>query len=147
MEAASINPTGARKPLLHAVYPKLTEIVLLRDAIFDGYYLAKTLLGFLDDGYKVVLVGYQKQCHNREYVKKATLDSEDAPRPVPNLDQLVDVIVDRTPMTLREFYALPNVRCYLPSADILDHIARPKKDHHRQQSIWMHRQSRGHGTQ
>lgn len=58
MEAASIDPTGARKPLLHAVYPKLTEMVLLRDATFDGYYLAKTLLGLLDDGYKVVLVGY-----------------------------------------------------------------------------------------
>lgn len=131
VEAASIDPTGARKPLLHAVYPKLSEIVLLLShATLVGYHLAKTLLGLLDDGYKVVLVGYQKKCRNREEVKKAILDSKHAPRPVPNLDQLVNVIVDRTPkMTLREYYALPYVRCYLPSADLLDHIARAEKDY------------------
>lgn len=75
--ATSIARIGVKKALLRALYPNLSEIVILRRPVSGSYNLSSTLFGLIDDGYKVVLVGYQEQNHDREYVKKAILASTD----------------------------------------------------------------------
>lgn len=108
VDAAAAAAVGV-KQLLKSFYPNLSEIVFLQDDRVFGYKFLEMLLALVDNGYKVVLAGYQERNRHREHVKKMVLALDHEARP--DLDKLVDNLVDRVHKTsLKNYRASPNGR-------------------------------------
>jgi hypothetical protein len=139
----SADIDGRRRTLLHVSYPNLLEIVIDVGENPRYYDLLRTCLVLVEDGYSVILVGYQEQNHDRGHVQNKLIDLmqrrfSPVPRsPVPDVDCLVDNLVDRVhKISLREFYALPYGRYYGPAGYHDSAIQREEK-YYRDQSITM----------
>jgi hypothetical protein len=80
-------PAAERRSQLRAVYPDLAEVVLhLFQEGLDLSLLKKTLLFLVEEGYKVVLAGYQEQNHDWDSVRETPLAETPIHIPIPNHD-------------------------------------------------------------
>lgn len=135
------------RTLLQALYPNLSEVVMLIDK--GEYYpgILQVSLDLVEDGYKVVLAGYQEQNHDREYVMKrslAVMKTLDAVlgfphlrRRMPDVNALVDNLVDRVrKISLREFYASPYGR-YYDRVGSMGYFVDKEEEFYRERSIIM----------
>jgi hypothetical protein len=93
----TVYATGGRRTLLHAFYPNLVEIVFFSPII--RYEHLQTQLVLVEDGYKVVLAGYQEGNCNREHVKNElhraapAMSGPYAHRLPTNVNQLIDNLI------------------------------------------------------
>lgn len=99
-------PAAKRRTELRAVYPNLVEVVITFFAEDLRLELVDMLLALVEEGYKVVLAGFQAQNHDRDHVRKNLPKRIGAPDHIPNLDRLVDNLVDTVEkISLKEFFA------------------------------------------
>jgi hypothetical protein len=136
-------------PLLQALYPRLSEIVMWLRC--EPTHCSILILVFLlvENGYKVVLAGYQGRSHDKGHIKKELLNTTaaDVPELVADFDQLVDTLADRVhKISLREFYALPYCGYHGP-ADYIDAEIKREEDYYLDRSIPMRHDSKDNGKQ
>jgi hypothetical protein len=136
---------GQKKPLLRASYPNLSEIVMWLRCEPTYCRLLNMVFALVENGYKVVLAGYQERSHDKEYIKGELLGArrKGIPKPVPGYDQLVDTLADRVhKISLREFYALPYCG-YHGTAEYIKREIKEEERFYRAQHITMRHDSRG----
>lgn len=130
-------PAAERRTRLRAVYPDLVEVVLHLFQEGLDLSLLKTLLFLVEEGYKVVLAGYQEQNHDWDRVRETPLAETPIHIPIPNHDQLVDNLVNRVKkISLREFFALPLIQFYYPAYNA-ELLIKAEEDHYKRRSITM----------
>jgi hypothetical protein len=124
-----------KQRLLHDLYPSLSEVVLLSPWIGFDPDLPPILFALVQDGYKVVVAGFQEQHDDRECVKKGMEVNDPAGYHVKATpDQLVDNLVDMVhKISFREFHAL-FYDPYFHRPWLMDQDIRREEDFYRWQS-------------
>lgn len=134
-KAVAAPGAGGRKPLFYAFYPKLLEVVIPIHWYQVDHGHSKTLLDLVEDGYKVVLGGYQEQNHDREIIRERLYSSGVGVQS--NLDALIDNMVNRVEkLSSRQLFALPYGRL-IQSERAIDYLIDREEEYYREKAITM----------